>query len=344
MTTRSRAPARHTTAFRSGRLALLMVLVPLIGGLTIGSTTADRSLAVSALSAEDAQRQGAVVSIVTHPHLADGLAEVRVPSQVGATLPRRAFRLLALAPGARVAAVAEAIGPDPADLILARADGSQLRVAMPGLMAGSFSPDGRWLAVVDGAGALWKIGVDAGSAEPVAAGPFIGSPTIEDAGSILGLRVSSVEAPFVSRLVRIAADGSSVDPLTPDQLVYGMQPLDDGSLAVVAHQSSGTVVSRLGDGSVRRLLDLGPDAVHVAVARAGDAVAFERGGDVFLQRVHAGRPVRLATAGQPRFAADGRALLVETTGGSALIGLDGRTVAAFASQAAFAVCDRECGS
>jgi hypothetical protein len=126
--------------------------------------------------------------------------------------------------------------------------------------------------------------------------------------------------------------------------VYGMQPLADGGLAVISHRPSGTVVSRAESGTSRLLVDLGRDAVHVAMARAGDAVAWERHGETYLRLLPGDRPIRLATGGHPRFAPDGRAVLVDTAEGSALIGIDGTTQASFASQAAFAQCGEECGS
>ena len=55
----------------------------------------------------------------------------------------------------------------------------------------------------------------------------------------------SVEAPYRSELVRTAPDGTATT-LTSESLVYGVQPLSDGTLAVVAHRPAGTVVMRLG--------------------------------------------------------------------------------------------------
>ena len=82
----------------------------------------------------------------------------------------------------------------------------------------------------------------------------------------------SVEAPYRSELVRTAPDGTATT-LTSESLVYGVQPLGDGSLAVVAHRPAGTVVMRLGDGTPTVLVDLGPDAVNVAVDRSAASVA-----------------------------------------------------------------------
>lgn len=342
------APRRSQSASRPSRqrrLALVLVVAPFVGGLTITTALVQRPAPVFSLSANEAENRGATISIVGHPDIAPGLAEVRVPPPPLDDPPGiGANRLLALSPNGGQAAVAQQIGPDPSTLVLARSDGSQLLVQLLGLIAAGFAPDGTWLAAVDGTGALWRVQTDSGLATHLADGPFIGRPTVEAAGGVLALRVSSVEAPFASRLARVAADGSAISYLTDDDLVYGAQRLADGSLAVVAHQASGTQVWRLASGARQQMADLGQDAVNVTVATAGDAVAWEREGEVYLRTLPAGKPTRLASGARPRFAADGRSVLVELPGGSALIGLDGRTIATFASQAAFATCADECAS
>jgi hypothetical protein len=330
---------------RQRRLALLLVVAPFVGGLTISTALVQRPAQVLSLSSNEAESRGATISIVGHPDLAPGLAEVRVPPLALGDRPGIGVnRLLALSPNGSQAAVAKQIGPDPSTLVLARSDGSQVLVQLPGLIAAGFASDGTWLAALDGTGALWRVQTDSGLATHLADGPFIGRPTVEAAGAILALRVSSVEAPFASRLARVSVDGSAISYLTDDELVYGAQPLADGSLAVVAHQASGTQVWRLANGARQQMADLGQDAVNVAVATAGDAVAWEREGEVYLRTLPAGKPTRLASGMRPRFAGDGRSVLVELLEGSALIGLDGRTIATFPSQAAFATCSGECGS
>lgn len=326
------------------RLALVLVVAPLVGGLTISTAVAQRPPPVTSLSSGEAEDKGATISIVGHPDLAPGLAEVRVPAQFGGTAANGANRLLALSPDGSQAAVAQQVGPNPSSLVLARANRSQLRIQLPGLIGAGCAPDGTWLAVLDGTGALWRVQTDTGVASRLADGPFIGRPTVEAAGSILALRVSSVEAPVISRLVRVAVDGSAVTFLTDDPLVYAAQPMADGSLAVVAHRASSTQVWRLAGGARHELADLGQDAVNVAVAPAGEAVAWERAGQVYLRVIPAGTATWLASGAHPRFADDGRSVLVDRPDGSTLIGLDGRRIAVFASQAGFATCAAGCGS
>jgi hypothetical protein len=316
----------------------------MLGALTISAAVARRPPPAASLSSDQAADQGATISIVGHPELAPGLAEVRMPALTSGASNGGTNRLLAVSPGGNQAAVAQQIGPNPAMLVLARTDGSQLLIQLPGLIAAGFAPDGSWLAAVDGSGALWRVQTDGGMARHLADGPFIGRPTVQADGTVLALRVPSVEAPFVSRLARVAADGSAISFLTDDQLVYGAQPLADGSLAVVAQSASSTQAWRLAGGGRQLLVDLGQDAVNVSVARGGDAVAWESAGQVFLRTLPGGRVTRLISGARPSFGEDGHSLLVETPGGTALIGLDGRTIATFASQAAFATCAAGCGS
>jgi hypothetical protein len=326
------------------RLALVLVVGPLLGGLTISTAVAQRPPSVSSLTADEVEQQGETISIVAHSDLAPGLAEVRTPALSGDPPTVGANRLLALSPSGGQVAIAQQVGPSPSTLVLARSDRSQLLIKLPGLIAAGFAPDGTWLAVVDGTGAMWRVQAETGAATHLADGPFIGHPIVEPGGSILALRVSSVGAPFISRLARVAADGSTISLLSDDQLVYGAKPLADGSLAVVAQEASSTHVWRLTGTARQELVDLGQDAVNVAVAPAGDAVAWESAGEVYLRALPAGRATWLLNGAHPRFAADGRSLLVELPGGSALIGLDGSRIATFDGQAAFATCAAGCGS
>jgi hypothetical protein len=332
-------------AHGSGSRLAVLVALPLIGGLTIGTAVAQPGPNVKTLTAAEAEQLGSAISIVSRQDLAVGLAEVRVPGWTVATGKSGVNRVLAIAPGGGVAAIAGQVGPGQAPLIIVRADGSQLRVGMAGLLGAAFAPDATWLAVIDGAGSLWRIDASSGEATPIAEGPFLGSPAIDAAGSILALRVASVEAPFVSRLVRLAADGSQLMTLTDEELVYGVQPLTDGTLAVIAHRPAGTLVIRVpADGAPRPMADLGPDAVNVSVASTGAAIAWERAGEVFLRALPAGQPQRLTPGGRPRFAPDGQALLVDVPTGTVLMDLGARTIATFSTQVAFDGCPAGCAS
>jgi hypothetical protein len=284
---------------------------------------------------------GLAITIARHDDLAAGLTEVLVPSATAVTRAAGADQLLSVAPDSSVAAIASHVGAETTTLIVARADGSQLQVELPGLISASFAPDASWLAAIDGRGALWHVAAADGAARHIAAGPFIGEPVVEPDGSVLALSVPSVEAPFRSDLVRVAADGS-VASLTSASLVYGAEPLTDGSLAVFAHRPSGTVVLRLADGRATTLADLGADAVNAAISRSAAAVAWERAGEVYLQRLPDGRAQRVASGTHPRFSADARTLLVDLPGGTQLLELDGTLIADFSTQLDFATCAVEC--
>jgi hypothetical protein len=340
--TRARRPRRalSTSAAAAARPPLAAAVGILIGGLTLGGALA-QPIGNGAPPVPDALT-GMSITLVDRSQLAPGLSEVRIGfSSVAAGTG--ANRLLALSGDGATAAVASQVGPDPATLILARRSGSQLRLSLPGLIGAGFSPDGSWLATIDGSGSIWHVDAGTAAASRVADGPFIGNPIVEPAGSILALRVSSVEAPIVSRLVRIGTDGD-VAALAGDGLVYGVQRMADGSVAYAAHRDSRTLLMQLADQGPRQLADLGEDAVNVALSPTADTVAFERGGQVFLRRLADEAASRLGPGTHPRFASDGRSVLVERASGSALLGRDGRALGIFDGQAGFAGCDGGCGS
>lgn len=335
------SPASPAAQGARRRLALVLGLLPLACGLMLGSAVAQRAPAVSHVSSAEASGAGQAISIARHDDLAAGLTEVLVPSATAVTRATGMDQLLSVAPDSGEAAIAGHVGAETTSLIVARADGSQLQVELPGLISATFAPDASWLAAIDGRGALWHVAAADGAAQQIAAGPFIGEPVVEADGSVLALRVPSVEAPFRSTLVRLAADGSAT-ALTAESLVYGAQPLDDGSLAMIAHRPSGNVVLRLAGGGASTLADVGPDAVNAAISRSGAAIAWERAGEVFLQRLPNGRAQRVAAGTHPRFSGDGQALLVDLPAGTQLIEPDGTVIAAFSTQLDFAACAGEC--
>ncbi|HTE66999.1 MAG TPA: hypothetical protein VK736_12180, partial [Candidatus Binatia bacterium] len=253
--------------------------------------------------------------------------------------------LLAVAPDAGMLAVADRIDPVGATLSLASADGSQLRIAVPGLLAAAFAPDASWLAVIDGSGSLWNVAVESGVLNRLAGGPFLGPVTVEPGGTVLLASVASVEAPFVSRLVRFDPADGSVARLSADQLVYGSTLLADGSIAVVAHQPGGTVVRQLTTLGERHLADLGAGAINVAISLDGTRIAWERHADgVYVLEPEKGGARRIAAGARPRFAPDGGSLLVDDGEGTLLLGLDGSRLARLSGSADFAACVGGCQS
>jgi hypothetical protein len=313
------------SSLRTPAVAALGVLV---GGLTLGSAVARPALQ---READALEAHPAAISIVRHD-LAPGLFEVGLDRTVDPA--GGVGRLLAVSADGRRAAIAGRIGPEATVLTTGGEEGAQ-QVQLPGLIAAAFSADGSWLAAIDGTGRLWRVADGAVSALP-AAGTFAGELSIEPDDAILALRVSSVEAPITATPVRISPDGT-VQVLSDERLVYGIQRLADGSLAIAAHRASSNVVLRVAGGE-RLLADLGPDAVHASISARGDMVAFERAGQVFVQRAGAASARPIGPGSNPRIAPDGQTVLVELPIGSVLLALDGRELARFASQAAFAPC------
>lgn len=330
----ARQSRRPTILLRAPALVASGILV---GGLTLGSVLAVQ--APSGGSDDPALRPGAA-SLVDRGDLAPGLSELRFASSDATTAPG-ANRLLALGPDGAVAAVASQIGPDPATLALVHVGGAQQQVSMPGLIGAGFAPDGRWLAVIDGSGSMWRVPADGSAPRHLVDGPFLGQPIVEVDGSIVTLHVSSVEAPIQSRLVRIGPD-NSITTLADEELVYGAQLMPDGSLAYAAHRESRLVMMRIVGGNAQQLADLGQDAVHAQLSPQADAIAFERAGDAFVLPLGGGDATFLAHGSRPQFAPDGRTLLVEQAQGAILYGRGGGALGALASQAGFAPCVAEC--
>lgn len=321
------------------RRALLAGAGIVVGGLTLGSALAGQAIP----SVTPAALDGAALSIQLVPHeaLAPGLEEVRIGAASTGTPAEATNRLLAVAPDGAAAAIASQIGPGPAALILAGRDGTRRSVEMPGLIGAAFAPDGSWLAVIDGAGSIWRLPAGDLAASRMADGPFIGSPVVDADGSVLALRVSSIEAPIVSHLMRIAPDGS-LATLADDDLVYGAQLMADGSIAYVAHHGSGTVLKQLVGGKPRQLADLGEDAVNVVLGPNQDEVAFERSGQVFVRLIGQRVDVPVGAGARPHFAPDGHSLLVERASGSVLLSLDGTQLGQFDGQTGFGACAAGC--
>lgn len=322
--------ARHVGSLAAVPLILLM--------LVAGIVSADPPAAAVRLSAADAARAGSTIGLVRHAVAGDTLIEVLPARGIADAGP--AANLLAVSPDGAAAALADQVGELSGSLTVARADGSQLRVQLPGIIAASFAADGAWLAVIDGRGALWQVDAESGDAIPLAEGPFLGTPIATADGSLLLLSVSSVEAPYRSRLVRFAPSTGAATLLSPDELVYAAFALADGGVAVAAHEPGRTVVARIGvggDAASQLLADLGPGAVNVAVSGDAQKIAFEAAGlGIFLIDSPGARPRRLGDGSNPCFAGDGSALLIRRGAGSVALALDGSTLAAVGGAARFA--------
>ena len=177
------------------------------------------------------------------------------------------------------------VGP----LVIARPDGSQVEVALPGVRGAAFEPMGTWLAAIDLSGALWRVDPQTGLAGRLLVGPYGPDLTVLPDGRILAIRLSSVDAPYWSAVELIDADTGQPMPAAPslggeDQLVYQATALTDGTLAVARHRSDGGLaLVRVGlDGSETALGELA-GGTAVAFSPAGDALAWEDGGQIWLK-------------------------------------------------------------
>lgn len=330
------AHARHHPPNDIRRLGSLAAIPLIVAMLAVGSTSAGLPSAALRLSPADAARTGSTIHLLRHAVGGSTLLEVQ-PAATASAATDRGASLLAVSPDGSQVALADQVGELSGSLTIARGDGSQLRLQLPGLLAAGFAVDGAWLAVVDGRGALWQVDAQSGRATQVADGPFLGSPIAAADGSLMLLSVPSVEAPYRSRLVQIVPSTGAVTQLSDDELAYAAFPLADGGVAVVAHQPGRTVVRQIGHDGEQLLADLGPGAVNVAVAPDGRRIAFELAGrGIFVIDRPGASPRSLGVGSQPCFAADGSSLLLRRGSGSVALSLEGSVLAVTDRIAGFA--------
>jgi hypothetical protein len=300
-------------------LGAALIVPLLLAILAAGATSAGRPPDVLRISAADAARSGALIGLLPHRVGSATLLEVRAP---GTGI------LLAVSADGSQAAVADEVGQTSGSLTLASADGSQLRIALPGLLAAGFALDGSWLAVVDGRGALWRVDATTGEAAQIGDGPFLGSPIATADGSLLLLAVSSTEAPFRSHVVRVAPSSGAVTPLSDDELDYAGYPLNDGGVAVVSHEPGGTVVRHTAAGASQLIATLEPGAINAVVAPDGRRMAYELGAiGIVLREAADASPRPIGAGAHPCFAPDGSSLLVRRGSGRVALALDGSVLA-----------------
>jgi hypothetical protein len=317
----ARRPPRgdpRIAVFVAGTLILTVLAVSLASAEPPG---------VTRLNAADAERSGSAIHLL--------MRAIGRSTFVQVESPLKGMSLLGISADGSDVALADQVGEVSGSLTLADVDGAQIGIPMPGLLAASFAADGTWLAVVDGRGALWRVDATSGDAALLADGPFIGSPIIEVDGSLLMLAVPSVEAPYESHLVRLEPATGSVARLSGRELVYAAFPLDNGELAIAAHEPVGTAVHRLTGAGEQLLVDLGVDAVNVAVAGNG-RVAFERSGEILVIDAPGSAPRSIGAGSRPCFAPDGSSLLIRRGNRTLALDIAGSVVAASDEPAGFA--------
>jgi hypothetical protein len=241
-------------------------------------------------------------------------------------------RSLAAAPDGLALAVSTVdlgvIGP----LTLARADGSQLEIALPGVRGAAFDPAGSWLAAVDLAGGLWRIEAASGAATRLADGPYAADLAVLPDGQVLAVRLSAVDAPLWASAETVDGSGA-VTPLTgalaaEAQLVYAATPLADGATALVRHRLGGgvAIVRLAADGAERVLTDL-DGAASVDVSPDGTALTWLGGGTRWLASMNrVGEAIAIGDGSRARFSPDGSLLLVSGPDGAIIIDRSGNLI------------------
>ena len=310
------------------RIAAYLAVPIILALVAVGVASAELPPGVTRVSAADAERTGLAIHLRRQPIRGATLVQVEAATT--------GMSLLAVSADGTQVALADHLGEASGSLTLAKTNGEQLRIAMPGLLAASFASDGTWLALIDGRGALWRVDAVSGWSGLLAEGPFIGSPVVEADGSLLLLAVPSVQAPYQSRLIRLAPATGAAARLSDEDLIYGAFPLDGGDLAIVAHRMDGNTVRRISGSRDKLLVDLGLGAVNVAVAGNG-RIAYERNGEgVYLVDTPPLGARRVAAGSRPCFSPDGSSILLRRGDQALALDLDGSVLAVADEPAGFA--------
>ncbi len=341
---------------RSPRGALGALLA---AGLTVSlgiasSASAGQPLATTFLSAADARRAGLEIAISRHPTGSGVLVAVTAPgaaaAHAGPSAPpeeqdrRQALRLLDASPSGAVA-VADAIGDRAAGLTIVDPEGNQLRVSLGGVGGAVFAPAG-WLAAVDAAGRAWRVDPESGAAHLLGEGPYGGRLDVGADGALILVELSSVEAPFSSRVVRLDPESGVARPMTDENvgLVFAARALADGALALVSHRPGhGVELLRLDGGEIAVAAELDPDAVDPSISADGYAAAYAVAGDgSYLVRAGA-QATRLGNGTLPRLAPDGGSIALLSDGRTVVVDPAGRRLQQLSSAlTAWARCDGGC--
>lgn len=242
-------------------------------------------------------------------------------------------RILAAAPDGSAVAVSRVDRGQVGPLTIAREDGSQLDIELPGVRGAAFDASGAWLAVVDLGGALWGVDAQSGAASRLADGPFGSAPAVLADGRVLAIRLSSVDAPTSAAAVIVDPSIGEETPVAgstdgQDQLVYQAMPLSDGTIALVRHRPGGGVslATVRADGSQAWLADL-DDAPQVAISPDGRWLGWATSGRVRISRMERGRLTRdLGDGTGVRFSADSSLVLVFSATETRVVDLNGNAV------------------
>ncbi len=330
---------RHRSAPRRVRGAAGALLAAGLAGSLglVSSVAAQPPPRVTALNARDADRAGRAIAVVPRMFGSQALLEVRAAAiaptlspldangtaDAGEASRRDAMGLLAVADDGSVA-IADDIGDPSGGLTLADAHGDQLHLAVHGAAGAAFAPSGGWLALVDAAGALWRVDTASGSASPIADGPFAGAVAFRADGALLTVSLPSAEAPYAAGLVSVDPESGRSRPVEgtrePD-LVLAARELADGAIAVVAHRpGAGVLLLRVEDGRSVLLASLDPEATDPSISEDGTVVAYAlASGGSYLVRSNGDGVRPLGNGAVPRIAPDGRAVAVLRDGETVVV-------------------------
>jgi hypothetical protein len=258
----------------------------------------------------------------------------------GSRLAMSRDRLLAVS--ADGSAVAAASGPagTGADLVMARSDGSQIRLTALDPLGATFSPNGATVWVVSLAGALSRLDTVTGAQASVAAGPFATGLVGANDGSLLALGLDSVEAPTRSSLVRLASDGTVQELLPAVRIVYRVFSLDTGEVWALVHQpGKAPALIDVADGLPTTTVAVGLD---LDVSPDGRFLAWTDAGEVLLASVAGGESTRsMGPGSSPRFGPTGLTVLVRRAASATVLGIDGELITDLSAGACWAG-DGEC--
>lgn len=193
--------------------------------------------------------------------------------------------------------------------------------------AAAFAPDGTWLAVVDGAGSLWRVDLGTGAASKL---------TTPDNGLVFGVwlrfngpdelivnLVRSSTVPLPMFVASLDLNKMSVQFLTDDGWDWGGWPQSDGSLVYssVLPDGGALQLERLAaDGSVEAWANLGV-VQWLDVNSSGFAAFSTADGTVFL-RTLGGELIDLGQGAVPRFSPDGLHVAIAIGGGTSVRSFD----------------------